>query len=136
MPADGVVCRLGDQRRLETHNTLGENIGELYALNRQTARFRRRDDRVSLVFRSTEIAAVREHHAALAMISGMAVKTFEVVRRTKIVGILNRNPLSLRMAHAQITRGGRSSILLIQISKARAKKTLERRASIIRRSVV
>src|SRR5262249_43504962 len=39
-------------------------------------------------------------------------------------------------ARAQITRGGRSSILLIQISKARAKETLERRASIIRRSVV
>src|ERR1043165_6958448 len=118
MTAHRIIGSLRYERGLQAHDALVEQIGKLDSVNRQPTRFCRWNNRFSVVVRAAEITPVRENHSVMRMIVDVAVKTFEVVRRTQIVGVLYRNPSSQRVTHSGIAGCRGPSVFLIVVPDA------------------
>src|SRR6185437_12427850 len=135
MTAHRFIGSLRYERSLEAHDALVEQIGKLHSVSRQPARFSRWNNRFSVVVRATEIAPVRENHCVMRMIVDVPVKTFEVVRRTQIVGVLYRNPSPHRVTHSGIAGCRGTPVFLIEVPDART-EAREHRARVVGRSIV
>src|SRR6266545_7307372 len=120
MSSDRIIGFLGNHGGLQAQNTLLEEVVQSHALSGQLLRFIAWNNRLPVVFRAAEVTSVGKDHSARGMIFDIAVQRLQVIWCTKIVGVLDRNPVCICIAHSQIASGGWTAIVLIKITQSGA----------------